>query len=373
MVMRIASYNVENLFTRAKALNLDTWAEGRPILEKFSALNQLFEERVYTNEIKSSMLELMKELNLEKTNESKFVILRTNRGQLVKHSRFTGTSITANGRDDWAGWLELKSEIINETATRNTAQVIRDVDPDVLGVVECESRSALVQLSNHLLPSVGAAPFEAAMLIDGNDDRGIDVGLMTKRGYIINWMKSHVDDKAEGSRHPIFSRDCPEYGVFTPSGQMVWVLVNHFKSKGYGSQASSDRKRQTQAARVAAIANRLKTEGASLMAVMGDLNDTPESEALAPLLQEAGFRDISEHAAFQNDGLPGTYQRGGAKEKIDYILLSPALFERVQQGGVWRKGVWGPNKKPAWEVYPEMTSSYHAASDHAALWVDVDI
>ena len=30
--MRIATYNVENLFTRAKALNLDTWAEGKSIL-----------------------------------------------------------------------------------------------------------------------------------------------------------------------------------------------------------------------------------------------------------------------------------------------------------------------------------------------------
>lgn len=31
--MRIGSYNVENLFARAKALNLATWEEGRPILQ----------------------------------------------------------------------------------------------------------------------------------------------------------------------------------------------------------------------------------------------------------------------------------------------------------------------------------------------------
>ena len=30
--MRMASYNVENLFSRAKALNLETWTEGRDIL-----------------------------------------------------------------------------------------------------------------------------------------------------------------------------------------------------------------------------------------------------------------------------------------------------------------------------------------------------
>ena len=45
----------------------------------------------------------------------------------------------------------------------------------------------------------------------------------------------------------------------------------------------------------------------------------------------------------------------------------------MQQGGYWRRGVWGKNKKPLWEVYSEMETSYHAASDHAAVWVDVDV
>ena len=243
----------------------------------------------------------------------------------------------------------------------------------MLGVVECEGRNALLQFSNQLLPAVGATPFDSAMLIDGNDERGIDVGLMTKRGYVLNWMKSHVDDKEDGSRQHIFSRDCPEYGVYTPSGQTVWVLVNHFKSKGYGTQDGSDKKRLSQATQAAHIAQRLQSEGAPLIAIIGDLNDTPDSEPLHPLFNGSGFRDVSEHPAYQSDGHPGTYQRGGAKEKIDYILLSPALFAKVQQGGVWRKGVWGPNKHPSWEVYPEMTTSYHAASDHAALWVDVDV
>ena len=42
--MRIAVYNVENLFDRAKAMNLETWEDGRPILEKFAELNTLLGE-----------------------------------------------------------------------------------------------------------------------------------------------------------------------------------------------------------------------------------------------------------------------------------------------------------------------------------------
>jgi hypothetical protein len=41
--MRFASFNVENLFDRPRAMNLDTWAEGKPILDAFAEFNQLIE------------------------------------------------------------------------------------------------------------------------------------------------------------------------------------------------------------------------------------------------------------------------------------------------------------------------------------------
>jgi hypothetical protein len=72
---------------------------------------------------------------------------------------------------------------VDETATRNTARVIHDSAPDVLAVIEAESRPALVEFSDHVLPSVGGEPFGHVMLIDGNDARGIDVGIMTRPGY----------------------------------------------------------------------------------------------------------------------------------------------------------------------------------------------
>jgi hypothetical protein len=62
-----------------------------------------------------------------------------------------------------------------------------------------------------------------------------------------------------------------------------------------------------------------------------------------------------------------------ARDKIDYLLLSPELFERMGGGGIWRKGMWGGAKQPAREVYPEMTSPQHAASDHAVLWCDLKV
>ena len=77
------------------------------------------------------------------------------------------------------------------------------------------------------------------MLIDGNDDRGIDVGLLAKQGYEIDRIRSHIDDR--DAERVVFSRDCPEFTVRTPTGQRLVVLVNHFKSKGYGSRTAEKR------------------------------------------------------------------------------------------------------------------------------------
>ena len=112
--------------------------------------------------------------------------------------------------------------------------------------------------------------------------------------------------------------------------------------------------------------------GDAHIAVIGDLNDTPESAALAPLLEGTSLTDISEHPAFDNGGYPGTYGASGVANKIDYLLLSPALFGRVRAGGVLRKGMWPGVRPRKWEVYAELTRPQEAASDHAALWADLD-
>jgi len=74
---------------------------------------------------------------------------------------------------------------------------------------------------------------------------------------------------------------------------------------------------------------------------------------------------------------PGTFQSCTLDNRLDYILLSPELAETVTDGGVFRKGVWGTptNIKPPsrWTIYPEITSSRQAASDHAAVWIDLDL
>lgn len=369
--MRLAAYNVENLFDRAKALNLDSWAEGKPILEDFAELSQLLGELNYTAARKKKMAELMIRLGLKESDTGPFVILRRNRGGLLKRPNSGGIEIVAAGRADWVGQLELREEPVNERAMRNTARVMADVKADILAVVEAESRPVLAAFNDEIVLAVGGDPFKQVMVIDGNDERGIDVGLMTRGGHRIGLMRSHVDDLKDDVR--VFSRDCPEFQVTVPSGKTVFVLVNHLKSKGFGSTAASNKRRKLQAERVAEIYKGLIADGHDLVAVVGDLNDTPDSDPLKPLVQSTSLKDVFVHPKFDDGGFPGTYGSCTKSNKIDYILLSPKLFAKVTAGGVFRTGMWPGVRPRKWDCYEELTKPHEAGSDHAAIWVDIDI
>ena len=370
--MRIATYNVENLFDRAKVMNQQTWAEGREVLNDFAALNRLLGKVTYTAGDKAKMVTLLKKLGLDKSDQGTFVILRRNRGKLLKRPQGGGVEIVAKGRADWAGSLELIEEPIDEQSMRNTARVIRDVNADILGVIEAEHRPGLCVFNETLLKAVEGKPYPSVMLIDGNDERGIDVGILTRDGLSIERMKSHVDDRTAHGDH-VFSRDCPEYWIRTAGGEEIIVLVNHFKSKGFGSPAKSNARRKEQAARVAAIYEALRSDGHTKIAVVGDFNDTPDSDPLSPLVGKTDLKDIFTHPNFEDDGHPGTFGLANKSNKIDYVLLSPRLFEKVERGGVFRTGVWPGVKPKRWEVYDELARPEDAASDHAAVWADVDV
>jgi endonuclease/exonuclease/phosphatase family metal-dependent hydrolase len=367
--VRLASYNVESLFERAKAMNPIDPSIGREALEQHARINSLFGEPIYTDVVKDEIKDLLKKLGLAKEDDGgKFARLRQNRGKLIERNPLR---VVASGRDDWVGWVELEKEPVDELATRHTAMVIRDVDAHVLAVIEADNRIALRDFSAILLSQAGATSYEHVMVIDGNDNRGIDVGILTRKGYDIEGVRSHVDDGTATSR--IFSRDCPEYTVRTPGGERIVVLVNHLKSKGFGVQSENNQRRRAQAEAVAKIYRRLRRNGQRNVAVVGDMNDTPDSFPMEPLVQGTDLRDVFEHPNFVSDGRPGTFGNGAQSQKIDYILLSPALFNKVTAGGVFRKGVWGGKNGTLFPHYDTMTKPVQQASDHAAVFADIAI
>lgn len=377
--MRVAAFNVENLFDRAKVFNSPDPNEHRDVLDAHAELNKLFQLMLYSPTDKSRMLELMGQLGVLTSDDGEMVLIRRIRGQLIRRPQTGLPEIVASGRLDWVGWCELKTGPVNEIAIENTGRVMRDVDADILAVVEAESRPVLKAMNDMVLAEVGGLPYPNLMIIDGNDERGIDVGIMTKSGYDIGLMRSHVHEQ-NGDGNRVFSRDCPEYQILTPSGETIWVLPNHFKSKFGGDDPVSRARREKQSQAVARYYNRLISEGIQNIIILGDFNDTPTSAPLQSLLQ-TNLKDISEHPSFTdfqfranngNRGI-GTYGLGNDNSKIDYLLLSPALFQRVTNGGIFRKGAWPGTRVKRWDTYPELVREVHAASDHHAIFADIDI
>lgn len=369
--MRFATFNVENMFERPRAMNLATWAEGKPALEAHRRLNELFNRTTYTAAVKRQILELFDDQGLLASDTGTWMVLRKIRGKLIHRPNSGAPTIAANGRGDWIGWVELRTEAVGEAARLNTARVIQAIDADVLAVVEADDRPGLVRFNESILPIVAAPPYAQVHLFDGNDDRGIDVGLMTRAAYPIRSLRSHIDDRsADGER--IFSRDCAEYEVELPDGSRVWFLVNHFKSKGYGSHASNDARRLAQAERVRALVDAHLAAGDEQVVVLGDLNDTPARAPLGPLLDDGtALRDVATHPAHDDGGRPGTHGNCTANAKLDYVMLSPALWQRVTAAGIERRGMWGGVNGTLWPHFPEVTRAVDAASDHAAVWVEL--
>jgi len=114
--------------------------------------------------------------------------------------------------------------------------------------------------------------------------------------------------------------------------------------------------------------------GYEYLAVLGDLNETPDQPALDPLIRGgSSLTDIMVHPNFIGDGRPGTHANGIKSAKLDYILMSPKLSGKVVKGGIERRGVWGGTNGNLFPHLETITRAVDAASDHAALWVEADI
>lgn len=364
--MRIAEFNVNNLFERPKAMNFPTHKEGQPTLDDANELNSIINKQTYSAQDKKRMLTLLKRNKLLSTRpKSELLEFRKIKGQLFRCPKNGSPEIVANGREDWVGWVDLKKEAIDDESIVNTAKVIVEVDPDVLVIVEAETRYAISDFHDEfmkpLLKAEGKREYPFNMLIDGNDRRGIDVGILSR--YPIKGMRSHIFDEKDGKR--VFSRDCAEFILDLGNGRELLVMSNHFASKGSDTTGT---RRRLQSGRVKEIYDELKAKY-KYAVIAGDFNDYPDSGNLDALLKQTDLTDVM--ALSMYNGYPGTYETANDKQKFDYILLSPELTSRVTAVDVCRKGTYAPRK---WDCYDNITKDTKdrlAASDHQCVWADI--
>lgn len=212
------------------------------MLSAFERFNTVSSKFLYESADKAAMLADLETLEIlvrtasgnRRLNPQPFsawALLRENRGDFLKQPRSGEVEIVAEGRSAWIGWVELITEPVDEIGVHMTARVIEDVGADVLAVVEAEDRPSLVRFNDEMLNG----RYGHVMLIDGNDERRIDVGLLTTAPIEIVSVTSHVDvPDPERPGKTLFSRDCPVYR-HDIAGNELWVLVNHLKSQSFTS------------------------------------------------------------------------------------------------------------------------------------------
>ena len=351
----VVTFNVENLFSRAKLLNFEDNAEGDQLLVELQRLRNELKKKSYD---KARILSLYRKLK-------DFIEVVEVREKLFNRAK---NKVVANGVDDWGGFIDFKRAKFSEAARSNTALVLRTVNADICCLVEVESRPVLKHFCIDQLPRTNSfQDYSFHMRIDGNDARGIDVAVASR--VPVGRIRSHVDDRDQTGE--IFSRDCLELELIHPQGFSLWMLLNHFKSKGYGAQSTSDDKRKRQADRVVEILQGYDLKK-DLVIVCGDFNDTPDSNPLKSLLSVSDLHDVL-RATFSNPADRWTYHYK-KNEQIDYMLVSKPLRDGLQTAGVERRGIFDVDKytNAAIQAFNSVKQSKDSA-DHGALWADFTI
>ena len=268
----------------------------------------------------------------------------------------------------------VKAKKPSETA--EIARRIREMAVDVLAVQEVEHIEILREFNRDHLGGL----YAHAALVEGNDPRMIDVGVLSKLplGPIVSHQTAtHPSDPTAR----VFSRDLLAVRVLDAHGDKLLTLYNtHLKSPfvPFGQDPEegtlrANTRRRRQAETIARILSAEERRGAKFMLV-GDMNDAPGSAQLVHMLDVDGdamvdglasaveTRPPKPETAGQGPG-PATpvwthrFNPAGAAppvyELFDQVWLSKALAPRLQSAHIDRRtrhGGDGSDHDPAWVV-----------------------
>ncbi|MBI3542988.1 MAG: hypothetical protein HY075_06925 [Deltaproteobacteria bacterium] len=273
------------------------------------------------------------------------------------------------------------------------ARAILDMKLDIVVVQEVEDIEALQSLAEHHLNGE-----YQAILVEGNDPRGIDVGFLIKKDLPFEienhsfrketWVDPRLRD-AEPS--PIFSRDLPALviraqGAPKDSAPLLVLLGTHFKSKrplkdpnAIKPDPESAIARGAQVKRAAEIILRYKQQYGNDLPIMlaGDFNGAvnlePEFRSLHDRAGMDDAFDVGDHKISGNDRVTHVYfpGRGEAPDakQMDAIFVSPELKDSITKTGVYRY------KRNDGKEYPLPRNKHirdKNPSDHFPIGVEIE-
>lgn len=279
--------------------------------------------------------------------------------------------------------------VLSEDDRTLTAQALAATRADVCAVQEVENLVTLTTFHNKYLTRWTDRLLPTHVLHEGNDPRGIDVGLMSRLDVVRQ--VSHADASfaslgiapPKGTRpdERVFRRDCLEVDV-VKEGQILTLFVCHFKSM-HGGRDKTRHVRDGEARGVRAIIEaRFGDPARENWVILGDFNDyleidgvVDENHGLSALV-EGGFATDLAQFAMPDPLMRWSHHFPPLKQytALDHIFLSPRLVDLNQNASIHyiRSGLpWRSTRHKGYRL-AGVGWANPKASDHCPLAVTID-
>lgn len=255
------------------------------------------------------------------------------------------------------------------------ADRVRSINVDVLAVQEVEDIGVLRQFA--LDDLAGMYPYQ--VLVEGNDQRLIDVGLLSRYpiGGVTSWrFATHPSEPHDY----IFSRDLIEVEILDPKRrQRLFTVFNTHLKSNYVRWDEDEvvarprilARRRRQAEVVASIVA-ARTRPNSRFVITGDMNDDVGSESLAAFRQAGwvdGLAAPTETRPAKREQIATHNPSHNAWTHRFKVSKQPPRFELYDQ--VWLSPSLAVNQTEAW--IDRRTKHSGDGSDHDPAWVTLRV
>lgn len=263
--MKIATFNIQNLFHRDRSFLEKPFNKNKKEWEM--EVDQLLEKPFKSIQDNDRIRELACLVGIDKCNQLPYAVLRRKASFLFLKGKNYSKELKASELTNWNGWIALQNFPIDPKAVENKARVIADVNPDILVLQEIEDRASLDEFNNEFLPRFGCNPFEQSFVVQGNDMRGQEIGILSRNGFKIESVRNHIYD-LNINKNTLFCKDLVEYKILTANGNTIWILATHLQEQTIYKE-HSDTIRKVQTEKIAEVYHKLYAEDKKHIAVMG--------------------------------------------------------------------------------------------------------